>query len=511
MNKFILSKKMKNILFIFMLLGLLTLSSISSTIQDNDSSSGTSSTPGTNSSDSSANALSESRCYLDTVGNNIAKMQERVDRYSSLCNLDSIFEIKTLIAFADSFGAIEGKFLNKTMTGDDRTNFYNQWGNDTLPSSFNSAEDLTEYDFNSVLTQTKVYLTNFGTANNHPSFYIDNVWKLFKFTRATSLFKNIYADLSACLILDQTSYDIAFDLAEPQDALAQMKPNTMNFDEYRIQTSDFDKRGVAIAFWSYQETRNVTDTDGKLVMQAFKNNKKLMDVNYFRGKDISEIVEKLTFDLGTYDFKSTSSGPNLVFYLFGLEKDCDFIKATAAMRLPVEDVRHYFDSNKNASFIENLQVNVFKPAVVAGPFVYTDYVHSPSEEDRIMMETSKYVQDLLLKLKKAKNDKPKECAYFVDGQCIKCIEGLFLYKNVCVAVCPATTYPKEGNCEPCIDNCKTCSNGSVCEDCNEGFLLIKKDGTCTTACPQSTVQVERECVNCPETCLDCASPSQCTT
>lgn len=96
---------------------------------------------------------------------------------------------------------------------------------------------------------------------------------------------------------------------------------------------------------------------------------------------------------------------------------------------------------------------------------------------------------------------PEGCASCSsDDVCDKCEEGWFLYKDKCVKPCPDGTYPKDGKCKKCTDNCEECPTG-VCEVCKDGYELV--NNKCVTKCPSGTVRVSGVCQPCSVDCITC--------
>lgn len=77
------------------------------------------------------------------------------------------------------------------------------------------------------------------------------------------------------------------------------------------------------------------------------------------------------------------------------------------------------------------------------------------------------------------------CNGSTSGNCITCIQGLFLSAGMCRYICPAAYFPKEatGRCESCNSNCAFCFGPTVdnCTACISGLVL--NNFTCTTSCP----------------------------
>jgi proprotein convertase subtilisin/kexin type 5 len=87
-----------------------------------------------------------------------------------------------------------------------------------------------------------------------------------------------------------------------------------------------------------------------------------------------------------------------------------------------------------------------------------------------------------------------------DLKCIKCKKGSFLSGDVCVAICPETTFANEDEvCEKCKNNCKTCESALVCLTC-KGDTALTNEKTCVETCEEGFF---KDCKSDTKTCKKC--------
>ena len=107
-----------------------------------------------------------------------------------------------------------------------------------------------------------------------------------------------------------------------------------------------------------------------------------------------------------------------------------------------------------------------------------------------------------------------ECSGPSDGECISCKTSQFLetLSNRCLSQCPSGFYgdTETTQCKPCSLGCQQCSGSTVCQACLSGSVLYRN--TCVAQCPAGTYQTkDNKCEPCSESCLECkVSPSRCT-
>eukprot|EP00702_Spironucleus_salmonicida_P005567 EST46858.1 Cysteine-rich membrane protein 2 [Spironucleus salmonicida] len=96
------------------------------------------------------------------------------------------------------------------------------------------------------------------------------------------------------------------------------------------------------------------------------------------------------------------------------------------------------------------------------------------------------------------------CSECRDQKCVKCIPE---------------TYLEAGECEDCPHGCETCTDGSTCTKCIQGYVFHPDSKSCAFPCTSSSDclditggfcdQKSKTCKHCAEECLDCTSETTC--
>ena len=100
------------------------------------------------------------------------------------------------------------------------------------------------------------------------------------------------------------------------------------------------------------------------------------------------------------------------------------------------------------------------------------------------------------------------CAKVGPQYCDTCEHYRVLNTLECVSECPTGTYLDETTCRPCIENCASCTNSSVCIQCVSESLKLPT-GVCLKNCPSSTYPVleNHTCYECHASCMTCTGPT----
>ncbi|KRX07395.1 Insulin-like growth factor binding protein, N-terminal [Pseudocohnilembus persalinus] len=100
--------------------------------------------------------------------------------------------------------------------------------------------------------------------------------------------------------------------------------------------------------------------------------------------------------------------------------------------------------------------------------------------------------------------------------CLTCDSGFLFYANTCVASCSSTQYELSGECFDCDTSifCKACSSATECESCLSGYYLYGTTCTddCETASDNYQVLYNGKCTECTSPCDKCTgSRNKCLT
>jgi hypothetical protein len=104
--------------------------------------------------------------------------------------------------------------------------------------------------------------------------------------------------------------------------------------------------------------------------------------------------------------------------------------------------------------------------------------------------------------------------------CTQCVSGMILNvaQSACAISCPAGEYdPSDGaprQCETCLANCASCTDGETCNACEiPNYLSVDAD-SCDPSCAAGSVladPLDTQCTACLDNCAACTSPSACDT
>ncbi|KAI8467542.1 MAG: hypothetical protein J3K34DRAFT_480962, partial [Monoraphidium minutum] len=87
------------------------------------------------------------------------------------------------------------------------------------------------------------------------------------------------------------------------------------------------------------------------------------------------------------------------------------------------------------------------------------------------------------------------CTNSGQGSCTKCKNNKLLDAGKCVDTCSPGKWKNGDKCDPCKDNCKSCTTFDTCGSCKDNYF-VDNGGNCG---------------NCPSNCKACPSASSCTT
>ncbi|CAD8173047.1 unnamed protein product [Paramecium pentaurelia] len=98
------------------------------------------------------------------------------------------------------------------------------------------------------------------------------------------------------------------------------------------------------------------------------------------------------------------------------------------------------------------------------------------------------------------------CKYCFNAiSCIKCQDGLYLQEGICVQQCDQLYYiSRDSNCVYCnINNCIECNINGICDQCQQNYLLYKNQ-CYSQQCNQGQYTIDNEnCLNCDASCYNC--------
>ncbi|ELP83902.1 hypothetical protein EIN_440760 [Entamoeba invadens IP1] len=109
------------------------------------------------------------------------------------------------------------------------------------------------------------------------------------------------------------------------------------------------------------------------------------------------------------------------------------------------------------------------------------------------------------------------CRVCKDDICQQCKDNYYVKdRQTCVETCGDKYYSVESPikiCLECPENCKTCSDGTTCNACDDGKLLIEDTKKCTenADCPSNYYKDNdnKKCVKCKNNCLTCENENKC--
>ena len=458
-----------------------------------------------------------SGCFFDTASNLIKLLDTKVQKYSTICNLETQSEIKgvkDLLNISKQLGQLKAKLTlnpNYTPTTQDKAVF----ASTTFPAlaALSSNAKLTLDDIDKALnTILKETWTSYASAQGYPVFMKEKAWILAQFGFAKEYLEHAYAnELSECLPVIESVKDIVdlvvIDLNEEHPPLIQKEiANKVKIDPY-----GFDFGGYALAFWIKEDNSELVEPI-KLI-QGFLNNTEVLNFRL----DCCRINHLVTIGTDDYQFYSSPNCTEYAFVLLSFEKDCDSYLLNAVIRLSHSNLRYNITTTKPipAEYIENLQLSLTSSRV-RNPTFFTHFKYSPEEELRILSLMSSSFFGIIDSARKeciSLTTIPPEgdgiCEYrSLDRFCQFCQKGSYLFRGNCYKRCPDGTFIfEELQCEICEKNCIRCKDEDTCEICKPPYGLY--NGDCYEQCPPGTFYENGICVPCVEGCLHCLDAKTC--
>lgn len=95
------------------------------------------------------------------------------------------------------------------------------------------------------------------------------------------------------------------------------------------------------------------------------------------------------------------------------------------------------------------------------------------------------------------------------SNCLTCASGV-LHQNQCLSNCPSGTFNYNGVCQNCLQGCASCTSGSLCNSCANGYFLTSSS-TSVASCPVGLIPDPVTRICCYSTCASCSSwaPNTC--
>lgn len=457
----------------------------------------------------SAPASTESSgCFFDTSENLIEILEEKVKKYSQICNLETNSElqgVKELLQISRKLGEIKGKILTdpkylltladkQTLSSDIFTGLH----------EILSADRITNEIINKMLnTVVKGAWELFAQNKGYPVFMRDKAWSLARFNFAHNYLSVGYVKQDECLPVTSEIKEIidlvVIDLNEEGTTLVSNEV----YERVKIDPYGFDYGGYALAFWVKEDNADLNDPV-KLI-QGFINNKE----EFTFSLQCCRVNHVLSINGNDYNIGTAPTCTEYAFVLITFEKDCDSYLMNTIVRQSHSNTRYNITAEKiPAQIMENLQLSL-TGSDMRNIYLYSRFKYSEEQELRILSAmTDSFFQPIVELL--AKCDKKEDnCLYYsTEKQCQVCEKGSFIYKKKCYIVCPDGTFTEEDQqCTECDEGCVSCTDKSTCGKCGEGYYLYK--GKCTTKCPAGTFSVNGECKPCTDNCLSCIGESEC--
>ena len=460
----------------------------------------------------SAPASTESTgCFFDTADNLIKILDEKVTKYSQICNLETKSElkgIKDLLSLSKKLGQFKGKLVNDSgylPTLAEKIVF----DSDLFPelSSVGTISSLRPDDLERAMsTILKESWQNFAQKQGYPIFMRDKAWILAQFGYAKEFLRAAYSSSTTCLPVNEDVKKIVdlvvIDLNEESNPLVVKQV----IDKVTIDPYGFDFGGYALAFWVREDNSELYNP--LKLLQGFKNNMEQFNFQL----ECCQVNHVLTIGDQQYNMRASPSCTEYAFVLMTFEKDCDSYLMHTIVRLSNTNVRYNITTTEKipADVMENLLVIVSSNRITY-PLLFTHFKYSASEELRILSKmTDTFFQTISAAIAKCKPSEGEEDCYYksLDKKCQVCKPESFLAGGKCYKACPDGTYVYENvSCKVCEEGCFKCKDETTCEVCGEYHFLYQ--GDCYDYCPSGTYPVGRRCVVCDDNCLECASATQC--
>lgn len=96
-------------------------------------------------------------------------------------------------------------------------------------------------------------------------------------------------------------------------------------------------------------------------------------------------------------------------------------------------------------------------------------------------------------------------------ECISCIDKYFIQSLSCVDSCSSGYFFNESlkKCEKCILKCNICTNSNSCQECENGYLIMKPNDFCTACDQKNNYKEGGYCYECSLNCNLCEGYDKC--
>lgn len=94
------------------------------------------------------------------------------------------------------------------------------------------------------------------------------------------------------------------------------------------------------------------------------------------------------------------------------------------------------------------------------------------------------------------------------SNCTTCGSIYSYFNSTCINACPLGMYSSSNLCNPCVNNCSTCTSASICLTCLNSTIFYQSQ--CLASCPISASIIKNGiCTACSNSCLNCSSSDVC--
>lgn len=465
-------------------------------------------------------------CFYDTISNIYDKIEKKMNKYITYCNLGTSNDLNLLLTAATAIGRLEAyngtkaNAVPSSVINDLKnvTGLSNQWSflnraqalllsipNDTSLININPIDD-------SIWSALSDDWEKVSKINDYPVSFKSDVLVIVKAKRQLSILDTRYGRTSQLCL--PTDYSFITNLNEitsrAGDNFTPIDPSCKtDANDFALDPIYLSKEGIGVTFWLNENLQDVGDKN-ITIFEGFIKNRKILDFSIYKENNFIVGNRFVIFDK-VVTIPSNSTCADMVFVVLSFQKDCDHYKFILSMKFLGSNSRFYYETNVTAKSVENANLNFIKP-YVNNVKMYKDFSFTPKRE-LILMSSSTNIEKMKLIIKTGQNCMRSSpgCLYkLLDGSCQTCVDYMFNFNNTCVESCPVGYFSAiDKTCQKCDNKCSACKSSlnTDCTDCFNPFVLFNT--TCQERCPDNMVAVNKTCKLCAENCNVCRDQITC--
>lgn len=292
-----------------------------------------------------------------------------------------------------------------------------------------------------------------------------------------------------------------------------------NNNTFQVKQCEINYGAIHYGFWMNLSIPDINN--GNKNVFSFQANENKISLDLEVGTDGASINQVFTVGDKKYTIVNNSACPDLAFVTIHIKKEFDSYNVRLVIKSTHENNRKAVSINVPAKYIEFGTFNFPSNVIVSEKNIYKLVLSRPdycaSEQHMIALQELQLITQLDYKDIASLQDyletqcvaKPPQCTYYYNNTCHLCDNSYFNVNGECKPTCPVGTYPnyKYRICIPCDKSCKSCISQDTCTSCPESYNLWMNK--CIANCPSNTWPINGYCVYCNDDCEVCKSAKEC--